>query len=93
MWVFYIPVPKGTGKALARKLVEAGACKCVNILESQSIYEWEGQIHEDDEEVLIVKTANPEKVKKLMKDHPYELPAILRVEVEANEEYEKWLKA
>ena len=91
MWLFYVPVPKGEGKKLANQLI--GMCKCVNIFESTSVYKWEGKIVEEAEEVMVIKTVTPKELEARVKQiHPYEVPAIIKVKAEANEEYDEWLK-
>jgi len=92
MWLFYVPVPKGAGKEIARKIL--GVCKCVNIYESKSVYKWKGEIKEEEEEVMVIKTANPKELEaKIKAIHPYEVPAIIKVKAEVNDDYQKGLKA
>lgn len=82
--LFYIPVPPGgTGLALARGAVEKKLAACGNLLPGvTSVYEWEGKMCEDREEVLILKTT-PERADALeawlLKAHPYETPCVLRL--------------
>lgn len=78
---------------MAATLVESGVCKCVNVVQSRSLYEWKGKPEEQDEEILVIKTASATAVEERIRElHPYEVPAILRLKLEANEDYEKWLK-
>lgn len=94
MWLLYVPVPRGKGKAMARALLESGACRCVNVLSSDSIYRGEDGVEECREDALLVKTADAEAAKReLARIHPYELPAIITWKAEANARYEEWLKA
>lgn len=93
MWMFYVPVPKGKGREIAGALLEAKACKCVNIVSSRSLYDWKGKIEEQDEDIMIIKTTHAEAAEKMVRKlHPYDTPAILRLNLEANNEYEEWLK-
>jgi periplasmic divalent cation tolerance protein len=61
-----------------------------------SIYEWEGELHHEDEWVLWMKapSQNWSKIEALVIDlHPDEIPAILAIPcVNSNERYASWLK-
>ena len=49
----------------------------------------------EDEIVTILKTKNKnwEKLKSRIAElHPYDVPCIMKIEVEANEGYEKWIR-
>ncbi len=92
MWLFYVPVPDAEAEALARKLLEAGVCRCINLVPGRSLYVWKGRLESERETLLIAKTATPEKFERLARElHPYELPAIIKLKAEASEDYEKWL--
>jgi len=55
---------------------------------------WTGKIQEVDESIAFLKTRkdNWKKVRdELQKIHPYEVPCIIRIDVEANEDYESWV--
>jgi periplasmic divalent cation tolerance protein len=65
-------------KPFARDLVERRLCACVNILPRvESIYTWEGNLTEDAEQLLIIKTV-PERVDELRERvlalHSYDVP-------------------
>ncbi|MEK6808149.1 MAG: divalent-cation tolerance protein CutA, partial [Nanoarchaeota archaeon] len=68
---------------------------CANLFPIKSIYWWGGKIAKENETVIIVKTNN-KNFKKLesevKKIHSYSVPCILKIDVEANEEYIGWLK-
>lgn len=75
---------------LARRLVA-----CANIFPITSAYWWQGVIQNEQEWVSIVKTTleNYEAVKReVEKVHPYDVPCILKIEVEANAAYENWIR-
>ncbi len=68
---------------------------CGNIFPMKSAYWWEGKIQSDDEYISIVKTTTAmwQRVKEeVEKIHPYDVPCIMKIEVEANEAYEKWIE-
>lgn len=76
-----------TAEAVARILVEARLAACGNILPGMvSFYEWQGAMERAEEVVLLLKTT-ADKAEALMArlaaEHPYEVPAILLLPVEA----------
>lgn len=83
-----------TAEELARELVEERVAACVNYHAVSSTYRWEGEVLEDDEYLLDVKSAVPydELSERIEETHPYDVPAVLRVETEANDEYEEWVR-
>jgi len=82
-------------KKIAKHLLEKRLVACANIFPINSMYWWNGKIEDTKEIVLIVKTAkeNYSKVKaEVKKIHPYKIPCIIKIDVEANEEFEGWLR-
>lgn len=62
---------------------------------SFSIYEWEGQINEDNECLLIIKTQTS-KVSELSelvkKNHPYEVCEVISTQIDnGNQKYLQWI--
>lgn len=84
------------GEQLARLLVEARLAACVNIIAGvRSIYRWEGEICEDGEHLLVVKTQQ-DRVQalreRLAEAHPYSCPEIIALEVSAGHlPYLEWI--
>ncbi|MBU3905245.1 MAG: divalent-cation tolerance protein CutA [Nanoarchaeota archaeon] len=79
---------------IVNHLVEKRIVACGNIFPIKSAFWWKGEIKNTDEFVTIVKTKeeNWEKVKEEVKKiHSYDVPCIMKIKVEANEDYEKWL--
>lgn len=77
----YITVPRDVAPDLAESLVEKRLAACVNRLPCQSVYRWEGEIHRDDEEILLAKTtvnAYDALVDYVTEVHPYDVPCIER---------------
>jgi periplasmic divalent cation tolerance protein len=72
--------------AMARTLVEEGLAACGNVVPAvRSIYRWEGQIHDDAEALLVLKTERrlvPELKARLPALHPYQVPELLVLPVE-----------
>ena len=71
-------------QALAREAVQKGLAACAQIEAIDSLYRWDGQVCEDQEWRLLLKTtaAQQAALAALVADlHPYELPALLSVPV------------
>lgn len=87
---------ESAARIAAGKLVEERLAACVNILPGlTSLYRWEGKIETSEEVLLIIKTtrdAYPRLESTLKACHPYELPEILAVAVDAGlPEYLQWV--
>jgi len=81
---------------IAGILVENKLAACVNIIpEIQSIYRWKGEICNDTEQLMIIKTQEHlfgrlEAVVKKM--HPYEIPEIISVDIQQGYQgYLRWI--
>jgi periplasmic divalent cation tolerance protein len=82
---------------LASALVARRLAACVNILPAgTSVYEWEGEIRQDPEHVLLIKAPEAGYARleaALLELHPYELPEIIAVPiVEGLPAYLQWIK-
>ncbi len=71
---------------LARTLVEEKLAACVNRFGPvRSVYEWDGKICDDGEELLIIKTTKdgfPALRDRIVELHPYDVPEIIAINVE-----------
>ena len=95
--IVYCTVPdETTAKSIARSIVEEGLCACVNqIPKIKSYYIYEEKFCEDDELLLLIKTA-PSHFKalerRLKELHPYDVPEIIATPItEASAEYRSWM--
>jgi len=82
---------------MARTLVERGLASCVNVIPGvTSVYRWEGKIHSDAEQQLIIKTTESrvaELSKALHELHPYDIPEFIVLPVtEGSEKYLNFLR-
>lgn len=96
MIIVYCPFPNlKSAKAVGEKLVRERIARCINILPSNSIYEWKGKIERTKEFVLIakMKNTNYKKAEQRIKQlHPYTLPAIFSFKVlNVLPAYGKWI--
>lgn len=85
---------KGEARKISKHLLEKKLIACTNIHPIESMYWWKGKIEEDNEVVIIAKTKeeNYSRVKEEVKNiHSYDVPCILKIKAEANEEYRKWI--
>mgnify|MGYP000421615794 FL=1 len=86
-----------TAEGIAHKLVEQKLAACVNILPGvRSIYAWKGEIHTDEESLLLIKTRVAlfsEKLAPAIKAiHPYEVPEIIALPIEMGAaDYLDWI--
>lgn len=92
-------VPPDHSERIARALVEERLAACVNWFPIRSAYRWKGSVCLDDEHTLLIKVAT-ERVEalrtRLRELHPYELPEIVVLEVDAArslDAYVAWVKA
>lgn len=94
----YITFPTvDEARALGRALVEAHLVGCVNIFPAmESIYQWNGELCQDKEVVLIAKTTSNElsNLTVFVKErHTYSTPCIASFKVEhLNPDYAQWLR-
>ena len=86
--VVLVTVPSGRAHELARTLVHERLAGCVNVLPGvHSVYRWEGEVAEEPETLLLVKTTGeryPDLESRIRGMHPYEVPEKpeLRVQTE-----------
>lgn len=83
-----------TAKKIASNLINKKLIACANYFPITSLFNWKGEINNEKEIVSILKTNknNWEKVKKQIKEtHPYKVPCIIKIEVESNSDFNKWI--
>jgi len=79
------PTPEAAAE-IARALVQEGLAACGNVVPAiRSIYRWAGEIHDDAEALLVLKTER--RLVSAMKErlpvlHPYQVPELLVLPVE-----------
>lgn len=82
-------------RRLARELVERGLAACAQVSAIDSVYRWQGALHEEPEWRLLLKTraelAGP-LMTAIRERHPYELPALCGWPAElADADFARWV--
>ena len=90
--------PAKEAEVLARKLVEAKACACVNIVERvRSIYWWKGEIEDEQESILLIKAEkqNRDELWKTIEDnHSYDVPEFIVLPIaDGSPDYLQWISS
>ena len=85
-------------RTIARTLVEERLAACANILgRIGSVYWWEGELQEDDEVALIVKSTDalvPRIVERVKALHSYDCPCVVALPIAAgNAAFLDWIGA
>lgn len=81
---------------IARALVEQKLAACVNIVtEVRSIYQWKGEICDDSERLMFIKTTSdlfPRLQAAVKELHPYDVPEIISLKIDQGlPEYLQWI--
>lgn len=94
--IIYVTYPnESEADRISNHLITNKLVACANIFPISSAYWWQGDIQRENEWVSIVKTTpeNWEIVKTAVEEiHPYDVPCIMKMEVEANAAYENWIR-
>jgi len=94
--IFSTASNKEEAKKIANVLVKEKLAACVNIVDKiESVYEWQGEIQEESEVLMIIKTKSElfESLKKKIKElHSYEVPEIIALDIkDGSDDYLKWI--
>jgi len=87
---------KDEAKKIANHLLEKKLIACANFSTTESCFVWKGERQEVHETLALLKTKNEnwEKVKEEIKQlHSYDTPCIIKIEAEANKEFEGWINS
>ncbi len=83
-----------TAKKMADEVLKNKLAGCILRSKVNSIYQWDGEKHDDEEVVLLLKTTeeNVDALERfILSNHPYETPAIISLNARANDSYQQWL--
>jgi len=94
----YITAPREAAADIARMLIDEELAACVNVVDCDSYYRWDGEVVEGDEEsILFAKTTGdryPELRATLESAHPNDVPCIERFdETDVLDSYAAWVEA
>ncbi len=83
-------------RELARQLLDERLAACVNLLPGvHSLYRWRGELHEDPEVLMIMKTTRTRfdaLRERLAELHPYEVPELIALPiVDGLSSYLEWM--
>lgn len=95
--VVLVTVAPERAHEMARTLVAERLAGCVNILPGvQSVYRWQGDVAEDPETLLLIKTTGekyPDLESRIRALHTYEVPEIIALPFDrALPEFQTWLR-
>lgn len=94
----YATAPRDTADDLARFLVEERLAACVNVVDCDSVYRWEGSLSDGDAEaILFAKTTAeryPDLKRELEAEHPDDVPCIERFDgTDTLAAYAEWVES
>ncbi len=91
----YITYPsQGEADRITRRLLEERLVACGNIFPIKSTYWWQGSLSDDQEWACLLKSSSHlwrEIIEVVETEHPYDVPCVVKYEIEANSAYEKWI--
>jgi periplasmic divalent cation tolerance protein len=80
---------------LARSIVSAGLAACVQIQAIRSVYRWKGEVCDEPEHLLMIKTAErryADLERHIRANHSYETPEIVKLPIAGgSREYLAWI--
>lgn len=97
MKLIYATFPdQQTAEYMATNAIKEKLAACVNILPPiKAVYEWQGKLENSEEIAAFFKVADakaPECRDWLVKNHPYDCPAVIVLPVEsAAKAFERWI--
>ena len=87
---------QASAEQLARHLLEQRAAACVSLLPTTSLYRWQGELQQEQEVQLVIKTSAdqlPKLLETLTRRHSYEVPELVVLEASAAGSYGGWLRS
>ena len=80
---------------IAKELIERDLAACISIKKIQSIYKWQGNIEENKEFEITIKSLpeNLNKITLILKDRvTYEIPQLIYKIYDSENSYFQWIK-
>lgn len=85
---------KREAERISMRLLRKRLIACANTFPVKSMYRWNKKVIKDNENVVIAK-AKDKNFKRIVaevkKMHSYQIPCILKIDAEANKDYERWV--
>ncbi len=83
-------------RAIASRVVDERLAACANIVPGvTSIYRWKGEVHEDDEVLVVFKTIPAGFIAlrdRIVALHPYDVPEVLALPApDGSTDYVRWV--
>jgi periplasmic divalent cation tolerance protein len=80
--VLFVTAPStDVAERIAKALVSEHLAACVNLLPGvRSLYEWQGEVHDDPEFLMVIKSCRdrvPELTARVIELHPYDVPEVV----------------
>ena len=96
-WIYMTAGSLEEARQIGRVLVEKKLAACVNLIEGMcSLYQWNGEMQEDRETVMIAKTRHElvgELTRTVKSVYSYDCPCILELPVNGgNPEFLDWIR-
>ncbi len=93
--VYVTASSKEEARKISESLLNERFAACVNIFPINSLYWWEGEITEDEEYAMLIKTKMDflEKIEEKVKEiHSYEVPCVISLPITfGSKEYLAWI--
>ena len=83
-----------SAKSMIEKVLNERLAACILHKQVNSSYIWQGQNQEEQEVLVLFKTnkTNFEQLEQYISTHhPYDIPAILKIDASANQDYQNWI--
>jgi len=83
-----------SAKSMIEKVLNEKLAACILHTQVNSSYIWQGQNQEGQEVLVLFKTnkTNFEQLEQYISTHhPYDVPAILKIDASANQDYQNWI--
>ena len=83
-----------SAKSMIEKVLNEKLAACILHTQVNSSYIWQGQNQEEQEVLVLFKTnkTNFEQLEQYISTHhPYDIPAILKIDASANQDYQNWI--
>lgn len=86
---------RAEARSLAKALLKNRMAACVQLMPIESFYTWDGELHDDDEILLLIKTQAelfPALEAFIKEVHSYQVPEIIQLPVtNGSDTYLRWI--